>query len=174
VRILHQYQTKDPQQEAFESPNVLDSPHFVVEHLNEELTNEVYVPDNPLFKVFNSFTFWTMKGRAAVIGQNGVAVFLREVKRILQRNSRTVRLHLFGHSFGAKLVSASVNTLAQLLNDTGPLVDTLVLLLGAFSQFSFSSNIPVKNVYIASALNKNESVITRSQDWRALAWLLNC
>jgi len=51
-------------------------------------------------------------------------------------------LHLFGHSFGAKLVSTTVFVLADAQGIELPIVDTLVLLLGAFSQFSFSSNIP--------------------------------
>jgi len=145
VRILNRYRTKDPQPEAFETPDVIDAPKLVLEYLNEELTYESYTPDNPLLNVFRSFTFGTMKERAAAIGQNGVAVFLQEVKRTLRQHKQAVRLHLFGHSFGAKLVTASVNTLAQLLSEEGPAVDSLILLLGAFSQFSFSSNIPVKN-----------------------------
>ena len=86
-----------------------------------------------------------MKGRAAIVGQNGVAPFLRDIKKALRQHADSVHLHLFGHSFGAKLVSASVYALAELLGGEPPLVDTLVLLLGAFSQFSFSSDIPIKH-----------------------------
>jgi hypothetical protein len=95
-----------------------------------------------LLNFFRFFTFWTMKARSSVIGQNGVAPLLGDLAQMntdfVAHNMPRVRIHLFGHSFGAKLCSAAVNAVQA------PSVDTFVLLLGAFSQFSFSSNIPVE------------------------------
>jgi hypothetical protein len=142
VQILDRYKIIDPQQDISGVYSLLNTPKEVVSVLQNELTNELLSSDNPLLKAFRAFTFWTMKGRAAIVGQNGVAPFLQEVKEVSRQHQRVIRLHLFGHSFGAKLVSASIYTLAERMPKETPLVDTLILLLGAFSQFSFSSNIP--------------------------------
>jgi hypothetical protein len=72
-----------------------------------------------------------------------VATFLRDVKHTVQLHRHKVGLHLLGHSFGAKLVTTAVLALADEPGLEAPIVDNLILLLGAFSQFSFSSNVPV-------------------------------
>jgi hypothetical protein len=150
VQILQQYKVDDPHSDLVESINVLNTLEEVEAYLKAERalsSHEGFEPDNDniLLRFFRIFTFWAMKGRAAVVGQNGVAVFLRDLKRILQQHKRNVRLHLFGHSFGAKLVSATVHGLANTTYLEPPVVDTLILLLGAFSQFSFSNNISAES-----------------------------
>jgi hypothetical protein len=88
-----------------------------------------------------------MKGRAAIVGQKGVAPLLFMIRERLQEQKRPLRIHLMGHSFGAKLVSATVYEMANLADGTGfqpPFVDSLILVLGAFSQFAFSDNLPFK------------------------------
>jgi len=150
VQILSCYKVDDPHCDPSEIANILDAPERVAASLNAEFTPslssayEGFPTENILLSFFRVFTFWTMKGRAAIIGQNGVATFLWTVKKTLQQYNRNVRLHLFGHSFGAKLVSATVYSLADKPDMKAPLVNTLILLLGAFSQYSFSNHIPIE------------------------------
>ena len=117
IRILYRYKVDDPDSELFEDINILNALESVIAHLNAQINattvNEGFQPDSILFKFFHSFTFWTMKGRAAIIGQQGAAPFLRRVKLVFQQSKRNVRLHLLGHSFGAKLLSAAVKGLVQ-------------------------------------------------------------
>lgn len=81
----------------------------------------------------NAFTFWTMKERAGVVGSRG----LYEVVKALQpARDRGVRVHLIGHSFGGKLVTASLVGSGGTRNH----VDSLIILQGAFSQFAFATN----------------------------------
>ena len=81
----------------------------------------------------NAFTFWTMKARAGVVGAKG----LYEVVKALQplREQNNIRLHMIGHSFGGKLLSASLTGSGAAANR----VDSLVILQGAFSHFAFAS-----------------------------------
>jgi hypothetical protein len=80
----------------------------------------------------NAFTFWTMKERAGTVGAMG----LYEVVKALQPlRSRNVRVHLIGHSFGGKVVTASLTGTGAAANHA----DTLVILQGAFSQFAFAT-----------------------------------
>lgn len=81
----------------------------------------------------NAFTFWTMKARAGVVGSRGVHDL---VKAIRARAGNNIRIHLIGHSFGGRLLSAAV------VGPTGATqneVDSLILLEGAFSHFAFST-----------------------------------
>jgi pimeloyl-ACP methyl ester carboxylesterase len=81
----------------------------------------------------NAFTFWAMKQRAGVVGGAGVYEL---VKRIRDAGGDQVRIHLIGHSFGGKLVSAA----ATGVNNAPPnVVDSVFLLQGAFSHFAFST-----------------------------------
>lgn len=69
-------------------------------------------------------TYYDLKQRAALIGRNGLAQVLL---RCRDRN-RTLRLHLVGHSFGARLVMTAANALPPRTPDV-----TLSLLQAAFS-----------------------------------------
>ncbi len=53
----------------------------------------------------NLFTFYQMKNRAGVVGSIGLGPFLRGLESALPG----MRTHLAGHSFGGRLVVASVN-----------------------------------------------------------------
>jgi hypothetical protein len=185
VHLLYHYKVDDPHSDPLENISVLNAPERVIARLKAELETpsvnlESFGPDlgNILLSFLRVFTFWTMKGRAAILGQNGVASFLRDVKHMLQLNRRRVGLHLLGHSFGAKLVTATVLALADVPDMGPPIVDTLILLLGAFSQFSFSSNIVVANGeaghyahLIERELVKNPIVAIYSQyDLANLVW----
>jgi hypothetical protein len=81
----------------------------------------------------NYATYYEMKERAATVGVRGLAPQMRGV-----RNARpAVGLHLVGHSFGARLVTATV---AGAVGGESLPVDTLVLLQGAFSHYGFSDD----------------------------------
>lgn len=80
--------------------------------------------------LLNLTTYYEMKDRAGQIGQTGVRGLLRDL-----RHARPdVKLHLIGHSFGGRLVSAA----ARRPDGDAPLVvDSLSLLQAAFSHYGF-------------------------------------
>lgn len=84
----------------------------------------------------NLVTFYQMKNRAGDIGQGGVHDALQRIRE--QRaadGAQALRIHLAGHSFGARLVTAA----AAGAPDSAPLpVESLTLMQGAFSHFAFA------------------------------------
>ena len=78
-------------------------------------------------QVLNTVTYYTMKARAGDVGANGVAPL---VDRINAADPER-RIHLVGHSFGARVVSAAAT------NITTP-IESLTLLQGAFSHYGFT------------------------------------
>ena len=76
-------------------------------------------------------SYFQMKGRAGDIGRTGLGAFLVA----LHTAAPTVRVHLVGHSFGARLVAYS---LAGIPNAEQSPVGSLTLVQGAFSHWSFS------------------------------------
>ncbi len=68
-----------------------------------------------------------MRDRAGKVGANGIAPLLEQ----LQGDGR--RIHLVGHSFGARAATAAANA-------TNAPVHALVLLQGAFSHYGFADN----------------------------------
>ena len=80
-------------------------------------------------------SYYEMKKRAGVVGKQALGPLLLE----LAQAAPEVRVHLVGHSFGARLVSFS---LAGLPADGPRPVRSLTLLQGAFSHFAFSSDKP--------------------------------
>jgi hypothetical protein len=80
-------------------------------------------------------TYWQMKNRAGVIGRKGLGPFLGR----LDETGTEIRVHLVGHSFGARLVSYS---LAGLPAGKPTPVHSLTLLQGAFSHFAFAEKLP--------------------------------
>jgi hypothetical protein len=78
-----------------------------------------------------ALSFWTMKTRAGTIGQTGLGPLLAD----LHQKAPAVRVHLVGHSFGARLVSFA---LAGLGSPADSPVRSVTLLQGAFSHWSFS------------------------------------
>ncbi len=73
----------------------------------------------------------TMKARAGVIGRTGLGPLLAD----LHRGSPSLRVHLVGHSFGARLVSFALSGVGT--PDQSP-VASLTLVQGAFSHWSFA------------------------------------
>lgn len=89
-------------------------------------------------RLLNFTTYYQMKERAGLIGRTG----LHPVLQRLRRDRPTMRLHLVGHSFGARLVTAASSAALQ----GAATVSTLTLLQGAFSHHGFAKDYqPGKN-----------------------------
>jgi hypothetical protein len=95
-------------------------------------------------------TYWQMKNRAGTVGRNGLGPVLGRL---------TVRVHLVGHSFGARLVSYA---LAGLPAGPSP-VRSVTLLQGAFSHFAFARPLPFdadRNGALAGVLDRVDGPVT--------------
>ncbi|MEU9254715.1 serine-threonine protein kinase [Streptomyces sp. NPDC048270] len=79
-------------------------------------------------------TYYKMKKRAGVVGERGLGPVLAE----LGRQRPGLRIHLIGHSFGARLVSFSLRAVP----DGARHIGSLTLLQGAFSHYVFSDRLP--------------------------------
>ncbi|HEY6922725.1 MAG TPA: hypothetical protein VI653_04590, partial [Steroidobacteraceae bacterium] len=94
--------------------------------------------DDDLRSVFlmplRQLSFWKMKDRARLFGETGAHRMLSS----LQQAAPSARFHLMGHSFGCIVVSASVAAQPPLLRP----VDSLFLVQGALSLWSYSPDIP--------------------------------
>jgi pimeloyl-ACP methyl ester carboxylesterase len=91
-----------------------------------------------------------MKGRAGVVGKAGLGPVLGRL---------SVRVHLVGHSFGARLVSYA---LAGLPDGPSP-VKSVTLLQGAFSHFAFARPLPFdagRNGALAGLLARIDGPLT--------------
>jgi hypothetical protein len=80
--------------------------------------------------VVRVFSYTVMKARAGDIGRGGLGPLLVKL-----HDRSTVRVHLIGHSFGARLVSFA---LAGIGSPAESPVASLVLVQGAFSHWSFA------------------------------------
>ncbi len=81
--------------------------------------------------LLNYTTYYQMKERAGLVGANG----LNPILRAIQAEHAGLRMHLIGHSFGGRLVTATVAG----ANDAALLpVATLSLLQAAFSHYGFA------------------------------------
>jgi hypothetical protein len=76
------------------------------------------------YRLVNFTTYYEMKERAGLVGRTGVRQMLGEIRGV----NASVRLHLVGHSFGGRLVTAAARELAP----HTPAV-TLALIQAAFS-----------------------------------------
>lgn len=74
----------------------------------------------------NAITYYQMKDRAGIVGKNAVRAALDRF-----RSLPDVRVHLIGHSFGCRVITAAAA-------NTAKPVDSMTLLQAAFSQNSFS------------------------------------
>ena len=87
-------------------------------------------------EALRQLTYFEMKKRAGVVGKEGLGPLLG---RIHQADPE-LRIHLIGHSFGARLVSFA---LAGLPDPADSPVKSLYLLQGAFSHFAFADALPM-------------------------------
>ena len=82
-------------------------------------------------RIANFTTYYQMKSRAGTVGSTGVAQMLQQV-----RQARSdIRIHLAGHSFGGRLVTAAANSLPD--NESSA---TMSLLQAAFSHNGLSGS----------------------------------
>jgi hypothetical protein len=81
---------------------------------------------------FDALSFWLMKRRAGQVGERLGRELLAPA--FMAVGDQAPRLHLIGHSFGAKLLSSTV------LGGLRP--DSLALLLAAFSAYAFAEEVP--------------------------------
>ncbi|MEU1258944.1 serine-threonine protein kinase [Streptomyces sp. JL3001] len=79
-------------------------------------------------------TYYAMKRRAGTVGERGLG---RVVGQLAAR-SPGLRVHLVGHSFGARLVSFALRGLPKGVRS----VKSVTLLQGAFSHYAFASRLP--------------------------------
>ncbi|MFJ9587691.1 serine-threonine protein kinase [Streptomyces acidicola] len=79
-------------------------------------------------------TYFAMKRRAGTVGERG----LGRVVGQLARTAPDVRVHLVGHSFGARLVSFALRGLPEGVRT----VKSVTLLQGAFSHYAFAARLP--------------------------------
>ena len=87
-------------------------------------------------EALRQLTYFEMKKRAGVVGKQGLGPLLGR----LHQADPDLRVHLLGHSFGARLVSFA---LAGLPGEAGSPVKSLYLLQGAFSHFAFADALPM-------------------------------
>lgn len=89
---------------------------------------------NAALVLANVTTYWTMKERAGLIGRTGVVQTLAKAMTALPG----VKVHLIGHSFGGRLVTAAANALPG--GSAGHQVATMLLLQGAYSHYGMAQN----------------------------------
>ncbi|EJZ19056.1 hypothetical protein NE852_24980 (plasmid) [Rhizobium sp. Pop5] len=101
--------------------------------LGDVVSGLISGPRAAVARFLNQLTYYEMKNRAGIVGEALTESVLS--KLVLQRQ---IRLHLVGHSFGARLVSAAANKLAPV---TKLEFFSLTLLQGAFSHNGFAKEI---------------------------------
>jgi len=118
-------------------------------------------------EVLRGMSYYEMKNRAGVIGKTGLGPLLGQ----LGASAPTLRIHLIGHSFGARLVSYSLAGLP----DTASPVKSLTLIQGAFSHFAFANPTPcaaVPSGALSGVLNRVDGPMlsTFTAADRAVGW----
>jgi hypothetical protein len=93
-------------------------------------------------EVLRSMSYYEMKNRAGVIGRAGLGPLLAS----LAPAGSPLRIHLMGHSFGARLVSFALTGLPATAAGGASPVKSLTLIQGAFSHFSFARPTPCRAV----------------------------
>jgi len=86
-------------------------------------------------ELLRTMSYYEMKNRAGVVGKNGLGPLLAGL-------TPSPRIHLMGHSFGARLVSYTLAGLPAGLSGASSPIKSLTLIQGAFSHFTFASALP--------------------------------
>jgi hypothetical protein len=89
-------------------------------------------------QVLRTMSYYEMKNRAGIIGRNGLGPMIGK----LAAADAGIRVHLMGHSFGARLVSYSLSGLPPAATGANSPVRALLLIQGAFSHYSFANPAP--------------------------------
>jgi hypothetical protein len=112
---------------------------------------------NGMKEALRQATYWQMKNRAGTVGKNGLGPLIGRLHEVAPE----LRVHLIGHSFGARLVSYSLAGLPGNL-DPSP-VKAVTLLEGAFSHFVFARPLPFdasRNGALAGMLDRIDGPLT--------------
>lgn len=123
-------------------------------------------------EVLRSLSYYEMKNRAGVVGRNGLGPLLGG---LAAPAGHTVRVHLMGHSFGARLVSFALSGLPGSMTGAASPVKSLVLVQGAFSHFAFAQQMPIdpsRSGALAGYRNRVDGplVATFTSADRAVGW----
>jgi pimeloyl-ACP methyl ester carboxylesterase len=113
-------------------------PQEVYRAAQEEPASFGQVDLGGLLAPLRTLTFWSMKRRARSFGEGGAHDLLGSLQQAVPKD-RQVRFHLVGHSFGCIVTSACI---AGQPGRPAQQVDSLVLLQGALSLWSYCSSIP--------------------------------
>lgn len=89
-------------------------------------------------EVLRTLSYYEMKNRAGVIGKNGLGPLLAG----LDGPNGRPRIHLLGHSFGARLVSYALAGLSANMTGVASPIKSLTLIQAAFSHFTFAGSLP--------------------------------
>jgi hypothetical protein len=87
-------------------------------------------------EVLRTLSYYEMKNRAGVVGKQGLGPLIGSL-------SPVPRVHLMGHSFGARLVSFALTGLGTVDRTDASPVKSLFLVQGAFSHFAFADPMPI-------------------------------
>jgi hypothetical protein len=98
------------------------------------LSNALMGPRAAVARLLNQLTYFEMKKRAGVVGQKLGAVVAPTLA-----SPAALRVHLVGHSFGARLVTAAAAAFAPAANSK---LVSLTLLEGAYSHNGLASTLP--------------------------------
>lgn len=123
-------------------------------------------------EVLRSLSYYEMKNRAGVVGHNGLGPLLGG---LAAPAGHTLRVHLMGHSFGARLVSFALSGLPGSMTGAASPVKSLVLVQGAFSHFAFAQQMPIdpaRSGALAGFRNRVDGPLaaTFSSADRAVGW----
>jgi hypothetical protein len=113
--------------------------------------------------LLNFVTYYQMKQRAGLVGEKGLNPIIRAIRAVFPG----LRVHLAGHSFGARLVTAAAHAAAS---PDGVVCDSLALLQAAYSHYGLSQNYePGKNGFFFDVVAKADApvrgpvIVTTSQ-----------
>jgi pimeloyl-ACP methyl ester carboxylesterase len=115
-------------------------------------------------------SYYEMKNRGGVVGQKGLGPLIASITA-----GKQVRVHLMGHSFGARLVSYALTGLPDSALGAASPIKSLTLVQGAFSHFAFADPTPsraVKRGSLSAMRNRVDGplVCTFSAADRAVGW----
>jgi hypothetical protein len=85
-------------------------------------------------------SYYQMKQRAGIVGRKGLGGMV--LTQFMPDGASPVRVHLLGHSFGARLVSFSLAGLPTTSTQEKSPVKSVFLLQGAFSHYAFADRLP--------------------------------
>lgn len=116
-------------------------------------------------------SYFEMKNRAGVVGKDGLGPLLAGLVPV----GGQPRIHLVGHSFGARLVAFALAGLPADRRGAASPVKSLTLIQGAFSHFSFAQPMPIdaaRSGALAAARNGVDGPLlaTFSAADRAVGW----